>query len=174
MCVQDLNIREIPDVLEKFADIPVRKLTFLPVIGDRGERHPGFWNEWRGWVDITKNASKLPWETSFAEDPSFLRDYLVTEEAESIPCYAGNTTFHIKATGDWYPCCLVGGEALSTHPEMAIGNIKHDTIDTILDRYEPECHYGDESKPCTEICQFKQFSINKAAHEATFVQLRMP
>lgn len=181
-CITPDNVGEMRDMLRYLAtELPdLRKLTFLPVIGDREERTADFWHDYeRVSFDVdcgNFGFDKLPFETSFADSVIATRQFLLSPEAASVPCWAGVRTFHIKATGDWYPCCLVGGEALATYSDMSLGNINDESISGLLQRIatsEPEHHYC-EGKPCRDICQYKQTAFNVAAHEAGLVQLAMP
>ena len=92
----------------------------------------------------------------------------------------GQISFHMKANGEYYPCCLVGGEVLKTYPSMTDGNYFDGySITEIWERgrcarplaYAPE---NQSVVPCCEICQYKQWSLNKAVHEASQKRLAMP
>lgn len=173
------HIPEIIDQLDRFAGrYPFRKAVFLAAIGPRVERDDRFWEK---YDDLKEYALGCDLETSFDEDVHEVREYLLSEEAAEVPCYAGNLSFHAKANGDWYPCCLAGGEAITTYPQLRIGNyfqeaaINRITPATVLlRRYRPHCHYGNEAMPCSSICQYKQLQVNLAAHAASKSVLSMP
>lgn len=183
-CVTTRNIHEVQAILkllaENFTDRPLpgdgnlpplRKAMFLAVIGDRDTGSEAFWGQYRELKQRCR-ATFLP--TSFSEDVAAVRDFLQSEAAAGLKCYAGNSTFHVKANGDWYPCCLVGGEAIETHPEFRMGNYWTDPLWKILLNHKTEAHYGCDDKPCSKICQWKQLQLNLAASEADGTILAMP
>ncbi len=194
-CVTTRNVDEVEAILElleenfeseakadslaAFGDgrpATLRKAMFLAVIGDRDAaktaEEKAFWHKYSMLRCLPKHFPSIP--TSFSEDVSEVRAFLKSEEAASLKCYAGNSTFHVKCNGDWYPCCLTGGEAIATHPEFRMGNYFTDPLWKILTNHKTEAHYGCEGKPCAAICQYKQLSLNLAAHEAASVTLAMP
>lgn len=186
VCVTSLNVHEIPHFVQLFEaeNIPIRKLAFIPVIGEEelgtvANRGEGFWASYVGYAQMYKDHEA----TSFAESVPAVRASLVQGTYDDVACHAGSSTFHLKANGDWYPCCLVGGEAIVTHPEMRVVNWQDQrtfqpnafaTLEFIRKIYQPSCHYGDPSKPCSNICQYKQLSLNIAAHEAIKTVIAMP
>lgn len=173
-CVADANVHEMLDILmrlEKMKHKP-RKAMFLAVLAR--DVSPEFWTKYRL---MANNIRTIDWEieTSVAEDVQAVRTFLKGPEAEEIPCYSGNLSFHIKATGEVYPCCLVGGEAIPTIKPMAIGNVKEDFLNVIQERYASDVpkHYAGKT-PCRSVCQWKQLTINRLAHAASKTGLRMP
>jgi MoaA/NifB/PqqE/SkfB family radical SAM enzyme len=178
MCVSDANIDEVGALIDLLTCVSdyVRKVSFLPVIGPRGRRGEEFWEQYLQLAALWRGEQVVPFETSFADSVPATRAFLLTPEAESVECHTGQSTFHIKADGYWYPCCLVGGEALKTYRSMRKGNVKHEPVDAIVSRLQatgPEKHYcGD--KPCREICQYKQLAINVAGTDAAKTNLTMP
>lgn len=168
-CVTDINIDEVPEIiarLNKMKNLP-RKAMFLAAMDFK--LRDGFWDKYN---ELKKIPSKI--ELSFQEDVGFVREFLKTEEAKAIPCYAGAITFHIKCNGEIYPCCLVGGEAIKTRREMAIGNVLTQKLDAIQKSYIPALHYAKENSPCRLVCQWKQLHLNRLAHEASKQTLTMP
>lgn len=180
MCVTPDNIQEIQPLLETLAEPnnrqDIRKVTLLPVIGDRYERDAAFWGEFQ--FQATANAdADWPFQTSFADSVPSTRAFLLSDDAKKVRCWTGVSTFHIKANGDWYPCCLVGGEALATYKNMVLGNIHRQPVASIVNEIRQAGampHYCDESKPCRHICQYKQAALNVAGHEASQRTLAMP
>jgi hypothetical protein len=85
-------------------------------------------------------------------------------------------SFHAKANGDWYPCCLVGGEALATQKSFCLGNVHVEGYDLELlrKRYVPLAHYANSESICSKICQYKQLQVNIAAEHAEQLTLAMP
>jgi len=158
---------------------PIRKAVFMAGIGPRVGRDDGFWSRYR---ELAKDAKSWSVPTSFADDVWETRQFCESDAAKSVPCYAGNISFHAKANGDWYPCCLAGGEAITTYPQLRIGNYFQEVAHSpamsaarrLLDRYRPHCHYGKADMPCSEICQYKQLQVNLAAHAASTSTLSMP
>jgi MoaA/NifB/PqqE/SkfB family radical SAM enzyme len=159
----------------------LRKAVFLAVIGPRDERGEWFWNAYqdlRSWVR-TYGPS---FETSFEESVVETREFCASDAAAVVPCHAGSLSFHAKANGDWYPCCLAGGEAITTYPELKIGNFFQEcerrpewaAVQRLLERYRPACHYANPKSPCRDICQWKQLQVNVAGHIAQQSVLAMP
>lgn len=149
----------------------LRKAIFLAVIGPRGgDRDEVFWEKWE---ELRLLRSVVP--TSFAENVAEVRRFVASPEASDVKCWAGNISFHIKANGDWYPCCLAGGEAIETYPELKTGNFfKTGNIWELLEAYEAKPHYANPLMPCREICQWKQLQINLAGHACDGNTLSMP
>lgn len=169
-CVTDINIDEVPAIIERLNRMkhPIRKAMFLAAIDFK--LRPGFWEKYKALSNIPSPHVEL----SFQEDVSFVRDFLKTDEAKEIPCYAGAITFHIKCNGELYPCCLVGGEAIKTRREMAIGNVLTQNIEDIQKAYVPALHYANPKAACKEVCQWKQLHLNRLAHEMSKTTLTMP
>lgn len=171
------NIDHVPKILETLLELygdgrlKIRKAHFLAVIGDRGLLADQFWNKWEL---LRTNARGLTLPTNFSENPARVREYLVSGSADDVPCYASGVSFHIKANGDVYPCCLVGGEALKTQPDFIIGNAKKQTMRQIHSKIIRSRDYENPNKPCRNICQWKQFQINLAGHRMANQVLAMP
>lgn len=170
-CVSDVNIDEVPAIIARLSRMktPPRKAMFLAVLD--WKTAPDFWAKYSLFKDMFWPANVV---TSFSEDVKAVREFTVSPEAAEIPCYTGAITFHIKCNGDVYPCCLVGGEAIKTRKEMAIGNVHRDRIEEIQSRYIPMLHYKNSNSPCRQVCQFKQLHLNRLAHEASKLVLTMP
>lgn len=172
VCVQPDNIDEIPLLLEtidrnfKF----VRKVMLLIVIGDV----PLSQEFMDKWTRLSAAAKILDLNVSFSEDPRIVRQELSTPKYADLKCRVGGSTFHIKANGDVYPCCLTGGEAIETSKGFCLGNI-HGILplDVILRKFDRGCHYQ-QGSVCSKICQWKQFTMNKIAEEASKTRLAMP
>jgi MoaA/NifB/PqqE/SkfB family radical SAM enzyme len=169
-CVSDVNIDEVPAIIARLNAMSwkPRKAMFLAVM--EHDVAPGFWQKFSELK--TLESPFVP--TSFSEDVAWVREFTRSPEADKIPCYSGSATFHIKCNGEVYPCCLIGGEAIKTRREMAIGNILTETMEGILRRYQPKCHYADKSSPCVAVCQYKQLQMNRAGHAASLTTLSMP
>lgn len=169
-----LNLHQVKPILDMLAThVPsLRKAMFLAVIGERAFRDKAFWEAYDR-LEHECATWTLPFEVSFAnESVTGVREFLETPEAQQIPCYAGNITFHIKPDGAYYPCCLVGGEALPTARQYMIGNINQLTVKQIIERYGTPLHY--KSEYCRKTCQYKQCALNVAAHAASSQILAMP
>lgn len=180
-CVTTRNIHEVHAILELLQGAfgprvhapTLRKAMFLAVIGDRDAGGEAFWEQYREFASLSPAAfPSIP--TSFSEDVAGVRAFLASPDAAELKCYAGNSTFHVKANGDWYPCCLTGGEAIETHPEFKMGNYFKDPLWKICLNHKTEAHYGCADKPCAKICQWKQLQLNLAASEADGSILAMP
>ena len=172
-CVTSRNIDEVPKIIELLEGAGLRKAMFLAVIGPRDSRRndEDFWKKYDKLKEL-QHFGEL--RSSFAEDVVEVRQFCASEEAKPVPCYAGAISFHIKCNGDVYPCCLVGGEALTTDKDFCIGNIKTNTLSVIQQRYRPACHYANPKSPCVSKCQWKQLQINRIAHEASKTMMAMP
>ena len=167
------QMEQIAHVVASAMDYPPRKVTFLPVIGDRFTRDSDFWIRYSGETNrLAVYLARHGVKSNDAEGVAATREWCSGSEAAETPCYHGGTTFHIKANGDVYPCCLVGGEAISTYKQFILGNYFEGY--TFTPTRKPQLDYADEDKPCRNICQWKQAALNKAAHEASLVQLSMP
>jgi len=169
-CVSDRNIDEVPLIIKRLNKMknPPRKAMFLAVLGL--EVGKDFWDKFAKLKEIS--SPKVP--TSFSEDVEWVRKFTKSEHADSIPCYAGGITFHIKCDGDVYPCCLTGGEAIAMHPEFVMGNALSEPLSEISKRYRPTFHYKGKKGPCVSICQYKQLQLNRAADEASKTMMTMP
>jgi MoaA/NifB/PqqE/SkfB family radical SAM enzyme len=179
VCVTPETIDEMELIVEALAWLQhhPRKVTFLAVIGDRYDRCLDFWKEYRYHMDRIRmhaNRTGLPFTTNFDESVRQTRDWCASDECTDVRCWAGVATFHAKANGDVYPCCLTGGEAIATHPEMRMGNAWEKPITEILCDYKPAHDYRNPVRPCREICQWKQAAFNQACEAASLVQLSMP
>lgn len=168
-CVTDRNIHEIPLILEKLnaMENPPRKAMFLAALNFKTDKY--FWEEYEELQRIPSPNV----ETSFSEDIGAVRKFMLSEESRKLPCYVGGVSFHIKANGDVYPCCLVGGEAIKTIKHMSLGNVKETSLAQIQKEYIPLCHYS-ISRVCRDVCQWKQLNLNRIAHEASKIFLTMP
>jgi MoaA/NifB/PqqE/SkfB family radical SAM enzyme len=178
-CVSSKNLHEVAEIMELLSRMqhPIRKAMFLSLIGARDAKRDqdkeAFWVQYEELPRIARERfPNLP--TSFQENVHEVSEFCNSEEAKAIPCYSSVSTFHLKADGDHYGCCLVGGEALLTRKEFVIGNFWNEHLRAIFDRSKAECHYGDPKKACSAICQFKQLSLNRAAHAASKNILAMP
>jgi len=173
------NIHEMFEIAAHLDDLlhsgtPIRKVMFLPVLGPRAkEQEKEFWDKWN--EESCRIKEVLPFlNTSFADKTSEVRDFCESPEAADIPCTIGNSFFHIKANGDYYPCCLVGGEALPSQEKYRLGNWFRDSnLQELAGRFLPTCHYH-EGSPCPAICQYKQLAMNLAVHEASKQKVAMP
>ncbi len=150
-----------------------RKAHFLCVIGPRGGDLNAelFWDRYAELVDASREWTIA---TGFADNILETRDFCRSPEATNVPCYAGVVSFHVKCNGDLFPCCLVGGEAISTRDDMKLGNVFTHTLRELHERAVPRTHYNDPTKPCSEICQWKQLQINVAGYVAQQSRLSMP
>ena len=172
------NVREIPAIIEALQvlhqDGYFRRAIFLPVIGVKVLLHEAanFNADWRAAASM--DYGKMP--TSFAEDPWAVRAWCQSEAAHRVPCYASRISFHVKASGEVYPCCLVGGEAIETCAEMRLGNVRIDPLINIWRRASALSlrGYANPGAPCRDVCQFKQAALNAAGHKAAETILSVP
>jgi len=168
------NINAIPATLRALAqlDPAPRKIMVMAGIGARAGKDLDFWARF-------EHLSHVKWEaeTSFEESALTVRRWMEDKGSEDVACYAGRSTFHLKANGEVYPCCLVGGEALETRGEFSLGNFveNHEySLKRILDRSTPQKHYANPALPCKEICQYKQAALNVVTSWAVKQNLAMP
>lgn len=168
-CVSLLNIDEIGKIIERLnrMAIPPRKAMFLAVLEQ--QTTPEFWAKFRQLKEV---PSPLV-QTSFAEDVVALNEFKNSAASQGVRCWVGNVSFHIKCNGDVYPCCLVGGEAVSTQKQLAIGNVLTESLDNIYDRFCPHPFYY-KGSPCVGVCQWKQVIMNLIGEEACRTKLTMP
>jgi len=150
-----------------------RRLMVLPALGNRrGDHALDYWQAWKdGVAEIRESYPEL--NLAAGEDSCFVQAEIAEAESKKIPCRVGNVAFHLKADGAYYPCCLVGGEALHTHPQFRLGNFKESSLSKLYGDYVAELHYRD-SPTCQRICQYKQFMLNKLTADAATTNLAMP
>ena len=173
VCVSPANIDEIYSLIEtvnkgyKF----IRKIMLLIVIGPE-DLSQEFFNKWETLVREIE-VEPLDVDVSVSEDPRAVRKDLSSGKYDKLKCRVGGSTFHIKANGDIYPCCLTGGEAIETVRAFRLGNFHSDGLIRPLSFYARGCHYQ-KGSVCSKICQWKQFTMNKIAEEASCITLAMP
>ena len=160
--VSEANIDEIPRIVSLLSGMNLRRAMFLPALGV--EHSQEFWLRYR---DLTRVYSSMHW-TSFNETVAF------AAMPSETKCWVRNISFHIKANGDLYPCCLVGGEAITTDERFRLGNVHQNQLRDIRARTFPVACYGRTGMPCDAICQYKQRQMNAAAEAAGAVRLSMP
>jgi MoaA/NifB/PqqE/SkfB family radical SAM enzyme len=179
-CVSQKNIDHVPEIVDHLSrlrqDIPFRKAIFIPIrdMNDKAliqlDLRPDDYQ--RKWSDLQEAFGGLDW-CSFGEQ--------VAEgelaKFKGVKCYVSGITFHAKANGDVYTCCLMGGEAIATRREFRLGNLHENNIEAIW--YEamtrmPKNVYDDPESPCTKICLWKQATMNLIGHETQDVSLAMP
>lgn|SRR5574343_440938 len=174
------NIQEARPILARLKraveeeGLLIRKAHFMAAIGDRGPKDVLQHSYLQEWRELYAMSRDVPFETNITESPLEVRKFLASGKADGIPCYAGGVSFHIKPNGDWYPCCLVGGEALETKEAFKMGNAKREPISEIMSRYKPKTDYASCDSPCKNICQWKQLQVNAAGHLAASKTLAMP
>lgn len=170
------NLCEVPVILERLEKLVAkglrfRKAMFLAAIDHRkSKQDEKFWRTWRCYEKI---KTTIP--TSFiGESVKEVREFCKSAEAKEVRCWVPNISFYAKANGDFYPCCLVGGEAVRTIEDFCLGNFKaHHSLRRIWEDYTASLLYM--AKPiCREICQFKQANLNYAAEKAAKNILTMP
>ena len=171
-CVSQKNLYEIPQILDRLADMKCkpRKAMFLPVLGNLGTGALNLIH----YKEMIEQCAKLnlPFKTNFAETTESL---LKEEHLREIPCYVGRVSFHIKANGDFYPCCLVGGEAISTQTDMRFGNVYEFSLEQIRKRnMRLPLHYFNFDSSCRNICQWKQMTLNSEAHKIVNCKISIP
>jgi MoaA/NifB/PqqE/SkfB family radical SAM enzyme len=172
------NIDEVPKIVETLdalhlSGVPVRKMMFLPVLGKRAEgEDASFWGKWAEYVGTYQFKAGPP--TSFGENPAAIRAELESPAGKAVRCWIGSIAFHIKPNGDYYACCLLGGEALPTNRNFQLGCVVKESLRTIWQRHVPLLHYANCDCECEKICQFKQYQLNRAAERAFATRLAMP
>lgn len=174
--VMPANINHLDALLERVLKMRAkpRKVTLLAVLGPREKRVDEFWEKYNAILRVWREDA-IGFEVNADETPFEVREWTKEEHTrKNVRCYAGAISFHIKADGEVYPCCLVGGEAITTHPKMAVGNVLQESLQTCFKDYVPACDYGNPDLPCRDICQWKQASINQAASQAADTRLAIP
>ncbi len=182
--VYNENISDVFSLLRVLDTWPahcIRKINVMRGIGARGFDS----GDEKQWKEICSLARSLDVATNLdfeIENPKQVRDYLSDESLESfkhVRCFAGCVSFHIKANGDLYPCCLVGGEALRIHQSlMRADNLRSGsvlkTFDKLARTTRPVSHYLFPGNACLEICQWKQFAVNCVGELASNQKYAMP
>lgn len=166
--------------LVKDGHCSIRRIMVLPGMGlAKANENMEFREKWRELAVSyrafmnTPDAGAIP--TSFAEDPFLVRTALTEDTLSKVPCYVGASTFHTKANGDVYPCCLVGGEAVGTHENYRFGNVWQDPAEVIWRVNKvPLLRYADPESYCAAHCFWKQATLNVEAHKASRYCLSMP
>lgn len=152
-------------------EIPVRRHIFLPMLGN-GKHTKQFWRMW----DFKRRSI----EADFPQLRTSFGETLKPEHIDpSVRCWIGNVGFHLKSNGDYYSCCLAGGEALETNDLFKVGNYyKADADFGALYQAAVEsggCRcYGNSRSPCREICQRKQYDFNRLRDVASHTRLAIP
>jgi MoaA/NifB/PqqE/SkfB family radical SAM enzyme len=174
--VRPETIDEIPKIIDSLIDLarngaPPRSAIFLAAIDHRqGLQDAAFWETWKRYEET---AWGVP--TSFASGSiRWTREWCQSAEAEHTRCWVPLSSFYAKANGDFYPCCITGGEAVRIHPEFKLGHFPTQSLRTLWSRYRPAFLYGRADSPCRSICQFKQAQFNLAAETAAATRLTMP
>jgi len=172
------HLPEMLKGLQEFYDsgVSLRKAIFFPALGRvKNSRTEEYWEKWKEVADhLGELCPTLP--TSFAEVTPEVMEVLDSDRVENVRCYEGNIAFHIKPNGDYYPCCLVGGEALDTNIQFHLGNVFEpwESIETIWYKYVPKKHYCGQDSVCRSLCQYKQLALNLVADEVKDHRLSMP
>ena len=110
---------------------------------------------------------------SFAESSTATKKKM--EESSEMPCFVGNLSFHIKPNGDYYPCCLLGGEAMTTQTDYCLGNIDDHDLRVLWQGNDLDAQrMYREGTPCLRLCQWKQYHLNHAGWNASRTTLRIP
>jgi MoaA/NifB/PqqE/SkfB family radical SAM enzyme len=170
------NLCEVPAILSRLEKmvskgLRFRKAMFLAAIDHRKSRQDDkFWKVWHNFEQI---KTSIP--TSFVgESVREVRAFCKSADAKDVRCWVPNMSFYAKANGAFYPCCLIGGEAVQTREEFCMGNFKdHHSLRRIWDEYEPPRMYLAKSA-CRGLCQFKQANLNYAAEKAAQTIITMP
>jgi len=185
--VNELNWREVPDIVAILATTKPRKISILCEICENRGRQMELFGYYTQALDRVRRLQEsnrhLTVPVSYAETAAGVYDYKEREKSLlEVPCRVGTSTFHLKASGDVYPCCLVGGEAIPTRTEFKLFNLhdhyRGDPTTRFYSGYflndlgEPELHYKKEI--CRHVCQYKQLCFNLAGHQASKTRLAMP
>ena len=149
---------------------PLRKVWFLKQM-DQGVNSPEFERAWTETVNQIRQIPGLP--TNLNGLDTFYQE-IHFDAFKSLPCRVGRFSFHLKANGDWYPCCLAGGEALKTRSALRVGNILEEDLKTVILRAHQPVWRVYDALGCQEICLKKQFTYNRLAEEAKNVSVNMP
>jgi MoaA/NifB/PqqE/SkfB family radical SAM enzyme len=172
------NIEESYELLEKLAsaDFPIRKVMIMGGLAYEDARlGVDFWQSYQRKIEQLREGS-YPFETSFAESPVAVRRWCRTAGAQETKCFNGSFAFHLKANGDYYVCCLLGGESIETDQQAMVGNyFQQYTMATLYtDALRARtCMY--QTQKCRAVCQFKQAALNALCQEAmNSVRVSMP
>lgn len=176
--VNEHNVHTLPQIIETLTDYQKSNARFRRAIFllEIRERMPD--EVIMPFLEYAKWSSKFPLNTSFGESPLWAASMRETDLMRSCRCAVGDISFHIKCNGDVFPCCLIGGEAISTVADMKIGNIITDTLTSfgILQNTHRrmQARYYETRPECRKVCQWKQVIFNRMVKEATDARLAMP
>jgi len=145
----------------------VRRHMVLPVLGDGVDRRSEPW--WQRLVRTYRGDRKM----TFGDEPAYWK---------GDRCWTRRISCHVKANGDVYPCCLVGGEAIETQQQMRLsGGLSSWKSDVAFDRWWKGLHDGgappqcyEDNDVCRKVCQYKQARLNHLAEAAQATRLAMP
>lgn len=171
------NLEHIPAIVSALreAEIRIRKISFIPVLGPRATKDEAYW---KTYSEIASHYKGDPQISLGVESMEQVEAWRESNEARSTPCWVGRSTFHMKFNGDIFPCCTVGGEALQTRREFVVGNYFEQQprpLRLILRDFRHKALSYGNMKACRELCQFKQCAFNaEAEHVARFTQITMP
>lgn len=169
-CVSRHNIHHLAAIVRYLSERApfIRKAMFLPVLGDNGE----LLEEWDREV-WTLREQKAPFQTSFAEDPSYLRREIDHGDLDGVRCWASKLGFHMKPNGSVYRCCLTGGEAVEADDRYYVGQYRTaGDMQRIYDHVVAAFLY--QTPTCRSICQYKQSALNLVGERASVNRLKLP
>lgn len=193
VCATSRNIHHIPAIFERLTRVKFkfRKVVVTAVMGDhdkgKNAAEDAFWEAFRALPAAVAEyglPSNLTTEGDM-EGPEAQRKRVEGGDFDGVRCWAGAWSFYIKANGDLYPCCLVGGEAIKTQTAYRIGNVFETPISALQKSYQPQYYY--EKNPdgvdasevgrapiCKRICQWKQAHANLSAESVAGLTFSMP
>lgn len=172
--VFERNLFELPMIVRLLAewDVQVEKVSFIPSLGKRGTPKT---------AEFIQRCKKQFKHVEHVADLCDIKvacvldeEWIASKAAEDIRCWTGKASFHAKSDGWFYPCCLVGGEAIETLSDFRIGCYPELTARQIFAKAKhARCFYTPGS-PCREICLVKQALFNRYAEEASRTRFALP
>ena len=143
-------------------------------MGERGGTSEEYWEKWNKYKEAVQ--SKYEINTSFNDDIGEVRELCLSKMTDILPCVMNKASFHIKANGDLYPCCLVGGESIKTQEEYKIGNV-FAACNSKMEKHL-RLLYERPSKVytplCKRLCQYKLFQLNLLGAMAKHTTIAIP
>lgn len=167
--VSEETVPEIAHMADAVEACPWVKKHILTPRLDKG---PGAVVDW----GTIHNWWKFRMEQGECKTQIAMQGFNVPLENDTV-CWAQRVHFHIKANGDFYGCCLMGGEAIETDERFCFGNVHELPLEEIHARVKASYlkPYGDwDHFACHEVCLLKQRLANHHCSNADKINLSLP
>ena len=186
--VSNHNAQHLPNILRALAVYRPRKATFFLIIGEpHDEALIAAYQAATAYAQ--RYCSSLT--TSFSENPIEIEailnqperfEHIRSKQVPLLPatlgaveCAASVLGFHMKADGTVFPCCVLGGEAVATQLDAALGVFGSETLWQIWNKnLQRDRFYYRDRERCRTQCQYKQAQINLLSAEAERTRISIP